>query len=207
MDSILTQGRNALAVEVRALLQAYMANYNSGLQITQVNIKNAQAPNEVQHAFDDVIKAREDEQRSKNEAETYAKGILPEARGTAKRMVAEADAYKQQVVAEAEGEAARFTALLGEYQKATDVTRDRLYLDTMQKVLSNNSKVLLDSQGSNNVMYLPIDKLMHNRSETNTAATGSQLDDKALREVSSQVYDELRRQTSTRPPARREARQ
>ncbi|MEM5530266.1 FtsH protease activity modulator HflK [Gammaproteobacteria bacterium AS21] len=207
MDSILTQGRNALAVEVRALLQAYMANYNSGLQITQVNIKNAQAPNEVQHAFDDVIKAREDEQRSKNEAETYAKGILPEARGAAKRMVAEADAYKQQVVAEAEGEASRFTALLTEYQKATDVTRDRLYLDTMQKVLSNNSKVLLDSQGSNNVMYLPIDKLMQNRTQASNTASGSQLDDKALREVSSQVYDELRRQTSTRPPARREARQ
>ncbi|EPJ45892.1 MAG: protease subunit HflK [Osedax symbiont Rs1] len=196
MDSILTQGRNALAVEVRSLLQSYMANYNTGIQITQVNIKNAQAPDQVQHAFDDVIKAREDEQRSKNEAETYAKGILPEARGAAKRMVAEADAYQQQVVANAEGEASRFSALLTEYKKAPVVTRDRLYLDTMQKVLSNNSKVLIDSDGSNNVMYLPIDKLMQNRGSA-AASTNLGLDDKAIREVGNQVYDQLRRRQAT----------
>lgn len=203
MDSILTQGRNALAVEVRSLLQNYMANYGTGLRITQVNIKNAQAPDQVQQAFDDVIKAREDEQRSKNEAETYAKGILPEARGAAKRMLAEADAYQQQVVANAEGEASRFTALLGEYKKAPVVTRDRLYIDTMQKVLANNSKVLVDVEGGNNVMYLPVDKLMQNRSAT-SGSTGSnvRLDDQAIREVSDQVYDQLRRRQATTREAR-----
>ena len=201
MDSILTQGRNALAVEVQSLLQSYMANYNTGIQVTQVNIKNAQAPDQVQHAFDDVIKAREDEQRSKNEAETYAKGILPEARGAAKRMVAEADAYQQQVVANAEGEASRFTALLTEYQKAPGVTRDRLYLDTMQKVLANNSKVLVDVEGGNNVMYLPLDKLMQNRPASNVGGS-ARLDEQAIREVSDQVYDQLRRRQTTRREAR-----
>jgi membrane protease subunit HflK len=199
MDSILTQGRNALAVEVQGLLQDYMANYNTGLQVTQVNIANVQPPKEVQQAFDDVIKAREDEQRSKNEAETYANGILPEARGKAKRMVAEADAYQQQVLANAQGEASRFTALLGEYEKAPEVTRDRLYLDTMQKVLANNSKVLLASEGGNNVMYLPIDKLMQNRPAAASASGNSnmQLDDQAIREVGNQVYDQLRRRQAT----------
>ncbi|MEH6444031.1 MAG: FtsH protease activity modulator HflK [Oceanospirillaceae bacterium] len=202
MDSILTQGRNALAVEVQALLQAYMANYGTGLRITQVNIKNAQAPDQVQQAFDDVIKAREDEQRSKNEAETYAKGILPEARGAAKRMLAEADAYKQQVVANAEGEASRFTALLSEYEKAPVVTRDRLYIDTMQKVLANNSKVLVDVEGGNNVMYLPVDKLMQGRSTASQAGSNVRLDDDAIREVSNQVYDQLRRRQTTTREAR-----
>jgi membrane protease subunit HflK len=201
MDSILTQGRNALAVEVQSLLQRYMANYDTGIAITQVNIKNAQAPDQVQHAFDDVIKAREDEQRSKNEAETYAKGILPEARGKAKRMLAEADAYKQQVVANAEGESARFTALLTEYQKAPGVTRERLYLDTMQKVLANNSKVLVDVEGGNNVMYLPLDKLMQNRPAT-SASGSARLDEQAIREVSNQVYDQLRSRQTTKREAR-----
>jgi membrane protease subunit HflK len=202
MDSILTQGRNALAVEVQGLLQNYMLNYGTGLQITQVNIKNAQAPDQVQHAFDDVIKAREDEQRSKNEAETYAKGILPEARGAAKRMLAEADAYKQQVVANAEGEASRFTALLSEYEKSPKVTRDRLYLDTMQKVLANNSKVLVDVEGGNNVMYLPVDKLMQNRSSNAQSNSTKRLDDQEIREVSNQVYDQLRRRQTTTREAR-----
>ncbi len=204
MDSILTQGRNALAVEVLSLLQGYMANYDTGIQITQVNIKNAQAPEQVQHAFDDVIKAREDEQRSKNEAETYAKGILPEARGKAKRMVAEADAYKQQVLANAEGEASRFGALLSEYQKAPNVTRDRLYLDTMQKVLANNSKVLVDVEGGNNVMYLPVDKLMQNRKNTSVQGADGRLNDEAIREVSNQVYDQLRSRQTTRREARQQ---
>ena len=201
MDSILTQGRNALAVEVQSQLQSNMQIYGTGIQVTQVNIKNAQAPDQVQHAFDDVIKAREDEQRSKNEAETYAKGILPEARGAAKRMLAEADAYKQQVVANAEGEAARFSAVLAEYKKAPSVTRERLYLDTMQKVLSNNSKVLVDVEGGNNVMFLPLDKLMQNRSAANTGGS-ARLDAQAIREVSDQVYDQLRRNQTTRRESR-----
>lgn len=201
MDSILTQGRNALAVEVQSQLQSNMQIYGTGIQVTQVNIKNAQAPDQVQHAFDDVIKAREDEQRSKNEAETYAKGILPEARGAAKRMLAEADAYKQQVVANAEGEAARFSAVLAEYKKAPNVTRERLYLDTMQKVLSNNSKVLVDVEGGNNVMFLPLDKLMQNRSAANTGGS-ARLDAQAIREVSDQVYDQLRRNQTTRRESR-----
>ncbi|MGB1237247.1 MAG: FtsH protease activity modulator HflK [Pseudomonadales bacterium] len=202
MDSILTQGRNALAVEVQGLLQQYMANYGTGIQITKVNIQNVQPPDQVQDAFDDVIKAREDEQRSKNEAETYAKGVLPEARGAAKRMVEESNAYKEQVVANAEGESQRFTALLNEYNKAPEVTRDRLYLDTMQQVMSKNAKVLLDVDGGNNVMYLPVDKLIQNRTQGAAQGSSVRLDDQSIKEVTSQVYDQLRQRQSTRRESR-----
>ena len=206
MDSILTAGRDALAIDVEARLQQYMANYKTGISITKVNIKSAQAPDQVQAAFDDVIKAREDEQRAKNEAETYAKGILPEARGVAKRMVEEANAYQQQVEANALGETRRFNALLAEYQKAPEVTRDRLYIETMQEVLANNPKVLVDVEGGNNMMYLPIDKLMENRPQRSVGGSGSgasvRLDDQSIREVTNQVVDQIRQRQSVRREAR-----
>ncbi len=210
MHSILTEGRETLAVRVQERLQGYMMTYNTGISITQVNIKNAQAPSQVQDAFDDVIKAREDEQRVKNEAQSYANGVVPEARGKAQRMLEEASAYRAQVVSRAEGETKRFTDLLAEYKKAPEVTRERLYLDTMQEVLSANSKVLVDVEGGNNVMYLPLDKMMQNNAQRQTSTSdlssgALRLDDQSLRNVTNQVVDQIRQnQTST---IRREGRQ
>ncbi|MDO6515108.1 FtsH protease activity modulator HflK [Neptuniibacter sp. 2_MG-2023] len=202
MHSILTQGREQLSIQVQERLQGYMTDYGTGLRISKVNIKEAKAPNQVQDAFDDVIKAREDEQRVKNEAESYANGIIPEARGQAQRVLEEASAYKEQVVARSEGDAKRFTALLTEYEKAPDVTRERLYLDTMQEVLAANPKVLVDVEGGNNMMYLPLDKIMQNRPVSADANSPVRLDSQSLREVTDQVVNELRIRQSTRREGR-----
>lgn len=202
MHSILTQGREALSVQVQDRLQDYMSDYGTGLQISKVNIKEAKAPNQVQDAFDDVIKAREDEQRVKNEAESYSNGIIPEARGLAQRMLEEASAYREQVVARSEGDAKRFTALLTEYEKAPEVTRERLYLDTMQEVLSQNPKVLVDVEGGNNMMYLPLDKILQNRPVSGNADRPVRLDSQSLRDVTEQVVDELRQRQSSRREGR-----
>ena len=203
MNSILTEGREVLGVDVKARLQGYMTDYQTGLRITQVNIKEAKAPSQVQDAFDDVIKAREDEQRSINESESYRNGIIPEARGIAQRMIEEANGYRERVVAQSEGDAERFLALLVEYKKAPEVTRERLFIDAMEVVLSNNSKVLVDVEGGNNMMYLPLDKLTQNRPQTITGASGGRLSGNELREVTNQVVDQLRqRQQTTRREAR-----
>ena len=206
MHSILTEGRETLAIQVQERLQRYMTDYNTGISITQVNIKNAQAPSQVQDAFDDVIKAREDEQRVKNQAQSYANGVVPEARGKAQRMLEEASAYREQVVSKAEGESKRFTALLTEYKKAPEVTRERLYLDTMQDVLAKNAKVLIDVEGGNNMMYLPVDKLIQNSASRQAAVTSGnvRLDDQSLRDVTNQVVDQIRQSQTT---TRREGRQ
>ncbi|OUR89618.1 HflK protein [Gammaproteobacteria bacterium 42_54_T18] len=160
MDSVITEGRKIMAVDVQRRLQDYLNRYKSGLLVTKVNIEDAHPPNEVKAAFDDVIKAKEDEERVQNEAETYANGIIPEARGQAKRMKEEALAYKAEVVSRATGEATRFEKLLTEYSKAPEVTRRRLYLETMEQVYANTSKVIVDVEGGNNMMYLPLDKMM-----------------------------------------------
>lgn len=159
LHQVLTEGRAAIAIEVQDRLQKYLTLYHTGFAITTVNIEDAQPPKAVQAAFDDVIRAKEDEARVKNEAETYKNGIIPEARGLAKRQLEEASGYRDQVVAQAEGEAERFTKLRKEYEKAPEVTRRRLYIDTMQKVMGNSSKVMVDVDGGN-LLYLPLDKLM-----------------------------------------------
>lgn len=184
MDQVLTEGRELLAVDVKERLQRFLDLYRTGIAVTQVNVQNAQAPREVQEAFDDVIRAREDEQREKNNAETYANGVVPEARGTAQRILEEANGYRDEVIARAEGEAERFNKLVAEYKKAPEVTRQRLYLETMEEMYSNSSKVLLSGdKGQNSLMYLPLDKLMEGRStapapartvEPAAAATGSE---------------------------------
>lgn len=203
MHSILTQGREALSVQVQTRLQDYMNDYGTGLQISKVNIKEAKAPTQVQDAFDDVIKAREDEQRVKNEAESYSNGVIPEARGRAQRILEEASAYREGVTARAVGDASRFTALLTEYEKAPEVTRERLYLDTMEEVLSENPKILIDVEGGNNMMYLPLDQLLKNRPAKVDANQPVQLDSQSLREVTDQVVDQLRqRQATTRREGR-----
>ncbi len=199
MHSILTEGREALAIQMQSDLQNLMNDYVTGLSIIKVNIKNAQAPSQVQDAFDDVIKAREDEQRVKNEAESYANSVVPEARGVAQRILEEANAYREEVVARAEGESQRFSALLNEYEKAPVVTRERLYLDAMEKVMTGNPKVLVDVEGGNNMMYLPLDKLV-NQSEQGRSLSPSgssspvRLDDESLRQVTNQVIDQITRQ-------------
>lgn len=170
MDKVLTEGREQLAVDTRARLQGFLDTYRSGITVTQVNVQSAAAPHEVQDAFDDVIRAREDEQRSRNQAETYANGVVPEARGQAQRILEDANGYRDEVVSRAKGEADRFTKLVAEYRKAPEVTRERLYLDTMQELFTNTSKVLITGdKGQNNLLYLPLDKMI----ESSRSASGS----------------------------------
>ncbi len=190
MHQVLTEGRELIAQDVQVRLQSYLDRYGTGLQISKVNIENAQAPKEVQAAFDDVIKAREDEQRVKNEAEAYANGIIPVARGYAQRVREEASAYREQVVARAEGEANRFLKLLAEYQKAPGVTRERIYIDAMQSVLSNSTKILVDVKGGNNMMYLPLDKLVG--ANAASSGSGATVNSRQLEELTNQVVDRMR---------------
>ena len=194
MDDALTTGRELIAQEVRGRLQNYLDRYSTGLEVLIVNIEDSSPPNQVQEAFDDVIKAREDEVRARNEAETYANGLVPEARGQAQRMLQDAEAYKEQVISEAQGDAARFCLLLAEYQKAPDVTRNRLYLESIQGVMSNSTKVMVDVEGGNNILYLPLDKIAQsargveqlNIPETSNNST-------SIRDLTNQVIEEIRR--------------
>ena len=174
MHQVLTEGREQMAVEVTERLQRYLDSYNTGIAVTQVNIENAQAPAEVQDAFDDVIRAKEDEVRERNQAEAYANGVIPEARGKAQRMLEEANGYHDEVIARAEGEAKRFDLLVDQYRIAPEVLRERMYLDTMQDVMSNSSKILVSGgEGNNNLLYLPLDKLMQQSSATSSASGAS----------------------------------
>ncbi|MCH1491179.1 MAG: FtsH protease activity modulator HflK [Luminiphilus sp.] len=194
MDLVLTEGRAAIAGDVRERLQTYLDNYGTGIRVSKINIDEGKPPAQVQGAFDDVIKAREDEERVKNEAQSYANGIVPEARGRAQRVLEEASAYQQQVMAQAEGEASRFTQLLAEYEKAPQVTRDRLYLDAMQTVMSNTNKVLVDVDGGNNVMYLPLDKLAPPSGSRSAAGSSrSGLSERDLRDITERLKQELQR--------------
>ena len=160
MDFVLTDGRPVVAERVRELTQEILDRYETGLLVTSVNMQSAQPPSQVQDAFSDAVKAREDEERYKNEARAYAAEILPRARGDANAMLEQAEGYKQRVINEAQGDASRFTSVLTEYSKAPEVTRQRLYIDAMQSVLSSTTKVLLDVEGGNNLLYVPLDKLL-----------------------------------------------
>ncbi|MBT3186843.1 FtsH protease activity modulator HflK [Candidatus Thioglobus sp.] len=159
MDYILTEGRVDIADSIRQRSQELLDMYEIGLQITTVNMQDAQPPEQVQASFSDAVKAREDKQRLINEAQTYANDILPKSRGKAARMLEESKAYKSEVVSKSEGESSRFKQILTEYEKAPEVTRERLYRETMEVVLANTSKVVVDSK-ANSMMYLPIDKLI-----------------------------------------------
>lgn len=156
MDDVLTTGRAKIETDVQKRLQRYLDKYQTGIQIIKINVEKTQAPSAVQSAFDDVIKAREDEQRVQNEAQAYANTVVPEARGQATRLHEEAMAYRDRIIARAEGEANRFESLLTEYQKAPAITRERLHLDVMQDIYTNNPKVLLDLRNDNNIIYLPL---------------------------------------------------
>ena len=159
MGSIITEGRESVAVDMQKRLQEYLDRYGTGVQVSKVNIDQSAPPKQVKDAFDEVQKAKEDEQRLVNEATSYEQTIIPESRGKAQRATEEAAAYRDQVIAQAQGDADRFSKLLVEYKGAKGVTRERLYIDTMESVLANSTKVLIDSKG-NNVMYLPLDRIM-----------------------------------------------
>ncbi|MBI1732405.1 MAG: FtsH protease activity modulator HflK [Gammaproteobacteria bacterium] len=162
LDFVLTEGRSEIAQAQQQLMQKVMGDYRAGILVVTVDMQPAKPPEQVKEAFDDAIKAREDEQRLVNEAEAYGNEIRPRARGAAARLREEANGYKASVIARAEGEAARFEQLLAEYERAPAVTRERLYLDAMQNVLASTGKVLLDTQGGNNLVYLPLDRLLDN---------------------------------------------
>ena len=193
MDDALTVGREIIAQEVKARLQSYLNKYQTGLQVLIVNIEDSSPPNQVQAAFDDVIKAREDEVRARNEAETYANGLVPEARGEAQRMLQDAQAYEQQVIAEAEGDAARFNLLLGEYKKAPEVTRKRLYLNSIQSVMSNSTKVMIDVEGGNNILYLPLDKIAESSRGSGSINLPSNSSNPSISNITDEVIEEIRR--------------
>src|SRR6056297_3600847 len=160
LDFVLTEGRAEVASRAREIIQATLDSYGAGIEITSVNLEDSNFPSQVEAAVQDAIKAREDRERLALEAEAYANDVVPRARGNAARLVEAAEAYREQVIAEAEGESDRFLALLTEYARAPEVTRQRLYYETVEQVLGGTNKVILDAEGSGTLMYLPIDELM-----------------------------------------------
>ncbi len=160
LDFILTQGRGAIASQIKTRTQELINKYRTGIEIIGVNMQPAKPPEQVKSAFDDAIKAREDKEKKENKAQAYSNEVIPVARGNAARKMADANAYRERVIAEAEGEASRFLAVLTEYEKAPEVTRKRLYLDTIEDVLGKTNKVMIDTKDSNSLMYLPLDKLI-----------------------------------------------
>ncbi|MBD8492824.1 FtsH protease activity modulator HflK [Pseudomonas syringae] len=200
MDQVLTEGRELMASEIKERLQRFLDTYRTGITITQVNVQSAAAPREVQEAFDDVIRAREDEQRARNQAEGYANGVIPEARGQAQRIIEDANGYRDEVISRAKGEADRFTKLVTEYRKAPEITRERLYLETMQQVFSNTSKVLVTGdKGQNNLLYLPLDKMIDNtRSGNNTASPATGSSSSANSDAGTRATETQQRETRTR---------
>ncbi len=189
MDDVITSGRAAIGAEVQERLQSYLDAYGTGIVVSKVNIDESAPPNQVIDAFNDVQKAKEDEQRVINDANAYAESIIPESRGEAQQQIEQASAYRDQVIARAQGETNRFEKLLGEYQLAKQVTRDRLYIDAMESVLSNSSKIMIDVEGGNNLLYLPLDRL----GQTGSLVTGQNQEsvrsiaDAILREVNNRI--------------------
>ena len=159
MDFVLTEGRSEILAAIKSEIQSVMDAYKAGILITSVNLQDAQPPEQVQGSFEDAIKAREDKQRLINEAEAYANDVVPKARGAASRIVQESEAYKEKAIAQASGDISRFTQLLSEYKKAPSVTKQRMYIETMEAVLEKSNNVVVDVKGGNNVLYLPLDKL------------------------------------------------
>lgn len=167
MDLIITEGRAVVGSATKEIMQTILDGYKTGINVVQVNMDEAQPPEEVQAAFEDAIKAREDEQRIINEANAYRNGVVPQARGEGQALLEQAAAYRTRVTKSAQGETSRFNQLLAEYQRAPEVTRERLYLDTIESVMARSPKVMVDVEGGNNLMFLPLDQLM-NRASTAT---------------------------------------
>ena len=189
LDGVISTGREQVALGTAEKLQELLTNYGSGINVVKINIEEARPPTEVKAAYDDVIKAREDLERLVNEAQAYSNGVIPEARGEAQRLREEAEGYKSQVVSKSEGEAKRFTRLLTEYKKAPRVTRERLYIDAIEQVMTNSSKVLVDIEGGNNMLYLPLDKIIQQGSSApNRPATAN---DQMIDRIANDVIQRL----------------
>jgi len=191
LDDVISVGREQVAVSTKERLQEYLNIYGGGINVVKINIEEARPPSAVKAAYDDVIRAREDLERLVNEAQAYSNGIIPEARGQAQRLREESEAYKSQVVSKAEGEAHRFEKLLAEYQKAPEVTRERLYLDALEEVMTNSSKILVDQEGGNNLLYLPLDQLVKQSAAGNPAALNSEGNSQMVDEITNQVIQRL----------------
>ncbi|MAL97518.1 MAG: FtsH protease activity modulator HflK [Alteromonadaceae bacterium] len=200
LDEVLTTGRAALAVQVQQRLQSFLDAYGAGLQVVKVNVESTQPPQQVQAAFEDVQRAREDEQRLIEEAQTYRNRVVPEARGRAQRMIEEGTAYRAQIVETAAGETQRFLALLDVFAESPDVTRERLYIETMEKVLGRTSKILVDVDGGNNMMYLPLDRLTQGRVNNEQTEGAPDISDTAaldMETLTDRVIQELQNRQGT----------
>ncbi|MEQ1525638.1 MAG: FtsH protease activity modulator HflK [Gallionella sp.] len=174
MDYVLYEGREQVAAAATKLIQDILNRYKSGILISKLTMQNAQPPEQVQAAFDDAVKAGQDRERQKNEGQSYANDVIPRASGAAARLIQESQGYKQSVIANAEGDVSRFKQVLIEYEKAPAVTRERMYLDMMQQVMGNVSKVMVDQKGGNSMLYLPLDKLIEStRSAAPAMAAGA----------------------------------
>ena len=203
MDSVLTTGREQIAIDVRKRLQERLNAYFTGIEVVTVSIRESRPPEAVREAYDDVVKAREDEVTLRNEAETYANEVVPIARGAAKRAIQDAEGYKAKVIAEAEGEATRFDQLLKEYSKAPDVTRKRLYIDAVQSVMSNSTKVMIDVKDGNNIMMLPLDQvaaasIARSNQDTEAQSDSGTLTGTAIQNLTDQVIEEIRKRQERR---------
>ena len=203
MDSVLTTGREQIAIDVRKRLQERLNAYFTGIEVVTVSIRESRPPEAVREAFDDVVKAREDEVTLRNEAETYANEVVQIARGAAKRAIQDAEGYKAKVIAEAEGEATRFDQLLKEYSKAPDVTRKRLYIDAVQSVMSNSTKVMIDVKDGNNIMMLPLDQvaaasIARSNQDTEAQSDSGTLTGTAIQNLTDQVIEEIRKRQERR---------
>lgn len=203
LDDVVSTGREQLSVDVKTRLQTYLDRYGSGIHVVKINILEAKPPAAVKAAYDDVIKAREDQERLVNEAQGYANGLIPEARGRAQRVIEEANAFKGRVIAEAEGQSERFEKLLGEYQKSPVVTRQRLYTDALEGVMAGSTKVLVDVKGGNNMLYLPLDKMVPQSSVKRESARA--LNAAEISTIADEVIEKLRSQMAVGP--RRETRE
>jgi len=176
MDFVLQEGREELAINARDLMQSVLDRYQTGITVSQVTMQNAQPPDQVQAAFDDAVKAKQDQERQKNEGQAYYNDVVPKAQGAAARLSQEAEAYRGRVIAAAEGEASRFESVLNEYSKAPKVTRERMYLDTMQSIFTNATKVFVDQKDNSNLLFLPLDKLIGSGITRNSSSFDTGMD-------------------------------
>ncbi len=173
MDAALAEERDQIAPRVRNLMQQILDRYKVGIEVVGINLQQGgvRPPEQVQASFDDVLKAGQERERAKNEAQAYANDVVPRARGAASRLTEEAEGYRARIVAQAEGDSQRFRSVLAEYQKAPQVTRERMYTDAMQEIYSNVTKVLVDSKSGSNLLYLPLDKIMQMTGQPASAST------------------------------------
>ena len=179
MDFVLYEGREQVAAATTKLIQDILDRYKTGILVSKVTMQNAQPPEQVQAAFDDAVKAGQDRERQKNEGQAYANDVVPRAKGAAARLKEESEGYRQRVIANAEGDASRFKQVLVEYEKAPGVTRERMYIDMMQQVMTSSSKVMVDQKNGNNLLYLPLDKLIQNSAQSSDTSTSSNMDQAA----------------------------